>query len=247
MRTEGPDRSATLGLVPQAPSNKSIDRAGTLLRDWWRAAGDIGGDDQPILDAFNLLGSFREGFAAPLNKVTMGVRSMVGTVGAPVVVSQRLKRVVTTLDKLDRKQNMKLTRMQDVGGCRAILPNQDVVHGVIKRMERSKWTIKSLDDYAVDPKPTGYRAVHVVVVREEHMIEVQLRTERQHLWASTVERFSARPGFEWLKDGNGPPVAVDFFRLTAEIMTLQDLQRPVDRNMMKQVDELRVRLHDLAG
>ena len=156
MRTEGPDRSATLGLVPQAPSNKSIDRAGTLLRDWWRAAGD-------------------------------------------------------------------------------------------KRMERSKWTIKSLDDYAVDPKPTGYRAVHVVVVREEHMIEVQLRTERQHLWASTVERFSARPGFEWLKDGNGPPVAVDFFRLTAEIMTLQDLQRPVDRNMMKQVDELRARLHDLAG
>ena len=41
MRTEGPDRSATLGLVPQAPSKKSIDRAGTLLRAYDRSLGAV--------------------------------------------------------------------------------------------------------------------------------------------------------------------------------------------------------------
>lgn len=234
-------------MTREAPSKKQIDRAGTLLRDWYRGDRDDALDDPDFSDAFDCLAEFREGFAGPLNGVTMGVRSMVNTVGAPVVVSQRLKRVLTIIDKLDRKPTMKVTRMQDIGGCRAIFPLDEHVRGVMERMEKNRWQIRSLDDYATEPKSTGYRAVHVVVMRNDHMIEVQLRTELQHLWASTVERFSGRPGFERIKDGEGPEVAVSFFRLTAEIMTLQGEGVLVDTATMAEFERLRAGLHELSG
>ena len=40
----------------------------------------------------------------------------------PVQVSQRMKRVPTIIDKLLREPTLLLSRMQDIGGCRAMLP-----------------------------------------------------------------------------------------------------------------------------
>jgi len=48
----------------------------------------------------------------------MGLRSVVGTEGCTVEVTQRLKRVPTIVDKLRREPTMQLASMQDIGGCR---------------------------------------------------------------------------------------------------------------------------------
>lgn len=43
-------------------------------------------------------------------------------------------------------------------------------------------------DYIAHPKQDGYRALHVVVERDGRLIEIQLRTQLQHLWAAHVEK-----------------------------------------------------------
>ncbi len=90
---------------------------------------------------------------------------------------------------------MKLARMQDVGGCRAILGGGPAeVEGVLRRIHKNKWEIAHFKDYVAEPAESGYRAKHVVVRRDDHLIEIQLRTPRQHQWAEAVERTALRTG-----------------------------------------------------
>ena len=230
-------------MVSQERSKKSIDRAGTALRDWWRGDDPL---DSNLEDAIAVVVGYREGFNAPLNTVTMGIRSRVKTIGAPVVVSQRLKRLPTIVDKLDRHQNMKLSRMQDIGGCRAILPDDAAVRNVVKRIERGKrWDVREFYDYVTTPKSTGYRAVHVVVCLNDRLIEIQLRTERQHGWASVVERFSGRPSFGRLKDGDAPEIAVAYFEAASRVMALQETGAGVDDTLANEFNELREAFRNL--
>ena len=67
-----------------------------------------------------VLHAYRGTFREPLKKTTVGVRQFVQRESSAVIVGQRLKRVPTILDKLSRLPNMKVTRMEDIGGCRAI-------------------------------------------------------------------------------------------------------------------------------
>lgn len=94
--------------------------------------------------------------------------------------------------------------MEDIAGCRAILPGGAAeVAGVLRRIRRN-WDVIRVDDYVARPKNTGYRALHIVVRRDDHLVEIQLRTPAQHEWAEAIERWAARTGFP-LKDGDGPP------------------------------------------
>jgi putative GTP pyrophosphokinase len=100
--------------------------------------------------------------------------------------------------------------MQAIGGCRAILPGgRREVLGVLRRIRRN-WEVERVYDYVVQPKATGYRAVHVVVFRDDRLIEIQLRTPRQHEWALAVERIGSRVGVA-VKDGQGPPELIRYF------------------------------------
>jgi hypothetical protein len=183
-------------------SRSRVDKAGRLLRNYWLSPTLL---DRDVDDAFEIAWRFRAEFQIPLTKVVMGVRSFVNTEGAPVVVAQRLKRMPTIVDKLTRHPAMQLSRMQDIGGCRSILPagSYDLIRRVRDRMARRDWDIVEEYDYVSSPKRTGYRGLHVVVLRDDRLIEVQLRTDQQHRWAETVERLGSRTGFN-LKDGQGP-------------------------------------------
>ena len=184
------------------PSRTAIDNAGHFLRDWWLGAEGV--PDEELDARIELLWNYRATFRRPLKKVTVGVRQFVQRESSEVVVGERLKRIPTIIDKLARIPKMQVTRMEDIGGCGAILPGGKAeIEGVVRRMEKNRWEIKRFRDYAADPKPTGYRAVHIVVVRDERPVEIQLRTPRQHAWAATVERFGASLDAP-LKDGDGP-------------------------------------------
>lgn len=68
--------------------------------------------------------------------------------------------------------------------------------------------------------PSGYRAVHVLAVRDGRRIEIQLRTPREHEWAVAVERTGTRLGIP-LKEGLGPADLRDYFRLASHGMYLE--------------------------
>ena len=183
-------------------SRKAVDRAGEMARDYWAATLLL----SPVVeDAFTVAWTFRAEFQRPLTKVVMGLRSFTHTEEVAAFVAQRLKRMPTILDKLTRHPMMKLSRMQDIGGCRVIVEagRYDQIDLIRARMVLRDWKIIEEYDYVTAPKPSGYRAIHVVVRRDDRLIEIQLRTAAQHRWAETVERLGSQTGFD-LKDGDGP-------------------------------------------
>ena len=164
-------------------SRAQVDRAGNVLRAWM-ATGLLAGPAEQ--EASAVLSAYRAQFKDPLKKVVMGLRSAVSTEGAQVVVSERLKRQPRIVGKLTRFPHMELTRMQDIGGCRAILDDVATVDAVRRRIERHKSEVVKVDDYNVASRSSGYRALHVVVRREGALIEIQLRTLSQQRWAIGV-------------------------------------------------------------
>jgi hypothetical protein len=109
---------------------------------------------------------------------------------------------------------MKLSRMADIGGVRAILQDQDSVYRVATRLQRN-WTIIRERDYVAQPKDDGYRAVHLISRHRGRLIEIQLRTPKQDNWANLVETLS-RTTFPGLKYGDGPLLVREFLFDTAE-------------------------------
>lgn len=198
------------------PSKTEINRCGNLLRSYLDSA-DGSGDSyewDEVQRALDVLGEFRASFQYPLTKVTIGLRQMVARESQTVVVAQRLKRMDRILGKLQRMPKTRLARMEDIGGCRAVLASPDEVAGVLRRIHR-RWQIVRERDYVSAPKPSGYRAVHLVVTRDDCRIEVQLRTQGQQEWADAVEKFASRFDLP-LKDEQGPDEVLEFFRLASE-------------------------------
>jgi putative GTP pyrophosphokinase len=209
-------------------SKKQVDRAGTAARDWLLA--DVPQErleDDEFVGTLAIVLEYRATFATPLRKVTVGLRQFVARESPQGVVAQRLKRFPTIVDKLARFPNMKLSRMEDVGGCRAILPGgRSEITGVVRRIRRN-WDVHRIRDYIAEPKETGYRAVHVVVRRDDRLIEIQLRTPEQQMWAAEVDRLASRFGND-LKDGYGDRDLQRFLKLLADFIALKDEGRPVD-------------------
>lgn len=96
---------------------------------------------------------------------------------------------------------------------------------------RKNWEIHHERDLVADSAPTGYRAIHVVVVCDGRLIEVQLRTPNQHAWAEAVEKMDAGMRTE-LKEGAGPEEGLRLFRLAAEGMALEDSGQVADNALI---------------
>ena len=78
--------------------------------------------------------------------------------------------------------------MQDIAGCRIVvasIASQDRVIGQLKEI----FDRFEIDDRRKDPSH-GYRAVHVIVDLGGKLIEIQVRTSLQHMWAEVSEKIS---------------------------------------------------------
>lgn len=191
-----------------------------------------------------VIGWWRSEHAKPLSRVAANLRYYARQEGAPVV-AQRLKREPTIGDKLLREPAMKLSRMADIGGVRAILPDQEAVYRVASRLRRN-WTITRTRDYVAEPKQDGYRALHLINRNRGRLIEVQLRTPFQDAWANTVETWS-RAAVPGLKFGHGPAEVRGFLLDYAEIAARHDSGLLSWDDALAQVNDRYAELANLRG
>lgn len=181
----------------QGPISKGqINRSGKALAAKWPCSRSD--PDFAIVD------KYRRSHADSLN-ITYEVleNTCRHTVGEGYITSQRLKRMPTILDKIKTGALEDLSSMQDLGGCRAILPNIKAVREVYAKLlavapNTFSAPAKGLKDYITTPKAVGYRSMHMVVTAEHidddgvkvtRPIEIQCRTRLMHLWATAVEAY----------------------------------------------------------
>ena len=196
-------------------------------------------------DALTTLIAFRETFKKPLDKTVMGLRSMVRSespdlkrTGGRIPVAQRLKREEQIILKLARLPDTRLSNMGDIGGCRAVLADRSRVDGATKRIKKN-WDVHGrIRDTRDEPAESGYRAVHVIVIRDGRRIEVQLRTPREHEWAVAVERTGIRLGIG-LKEGQGPDDLKEYFRLAGQGLYLESQDVPPDPAFQREFEASR--------
>lgn len=231
-------------------SRSRVNRAG-------RALAEAGTFDLSNLDDFIVVTNWRSSHGFPLNSIQMGLRQHCARVDSSALVSQRLKRFPSIIAKLRSRPTMQLARMQDIGGCRAVLRSVPQVYRMLDRYRRSRSRsdLHRITDYVAAPKRSGYRSVHLVYkfntasahrqVYSGHFIEIQLRTQLQHVWATAVETVDALHHFD-LKGGRGPADWLDFFSSVSSAFALKEGTEPVD-GTPSDPEELRQRVGDLAG
>ena len=202
-----------------AYSKGEIDRAGKVLLRALKRAEPLPSTDE-LQAATAVAETFRRAHRTPMIGARMGLRSCIDTEGLAVVeLTQRLKRMPTVVDKLRRLPTLKLSSLQDLGGCRAVFATQAEVALAQQRFMsnsmRRNGTEDTVRDYVARPRDSGYRALHLWTRYRGLRIEVQLRTRLQHSWAATVEDLSALTGIDY-KSGEGPEEVHVWLRLLSQ-------------------------------
>jgi ppGpp synthetase/RelA/SpoT-type nucleotidyltranferase len=196
--------------VSEGLSKTQIDRLGERLKD-----ADASDADLKLLDEYRR--SFGEAYEA-----------VVGTIRAKLGLEptgRRAKSTSSVIDKL-RRESIRLTQIQDIAGCRLVVPTLTEQDGVASRL-REVFPEASVIDRRLAPSH-GYRAVHVVARPDSKAIEIQIRTSLQHGWAQVSENYSDRfdPA---LKYGGGPADRQGLLlELSGAVADLENLQRRVD-------------------
>ena len=163
----------------------------------------------------------------------MGLQSCITSegyaIGSDGEITQRLKRRDTVWDKLRREHTMTLSRMQDIAGCRAVLPSLEAVDRVRNRFTanslRRNGTTDRVIDYVEHPRDSGYRAVHIHIRYRGRRVEVQLRTPWQHRWARLVEDLTSRTGIDY-KSGDGHHQMHQLLRTLGDLYATRDVEGP---------------------
>ncbi|MGB7194233.1 MAG: hypothetical protein WBD81_12315 [Collimonas pratensis] len=77
---------------------------------------------------FSVLNDWRNFHTFPLNSIAVTLKQKARRIGDDALVVERLKRTRSVLAKLVREPSMRLTQMQDIGGCRAVMGTVDEVY-----------------------------------------------------------------------------------------------------------------------
>jgi putative GTP pyrophosphokinase len=224
-------------------SKSAVDRAGRIYVELFSqpsrnaATGWIVEHWQELDEADRVIDWWRRQHAYPLTMVNAGLRHYLKR-HPDIRPTQRLKKRSTIASKLARFPKMNLSRMQDVGGVRVVLPNQSACDELSKRL-RANWraAIVGYDDYVRGPKPSGYRALHLIVMRNGFRIEIQLRTSWQDMWAQSAEEDTARLGIG-LKFDLGPDDLREYYWLAGEMLAAQAEDRTPDAGVVQRLAEL---------
>lgn len=205
-------------------SKRQINDAGnTIRRD--------NATPEEINFATQVIDNWRAAHAYPLHVIYMHLRRMAGS-RKDIIVVERLKRLDSIIGKLKRETNMDLWRMQDLGGCRFIVPTVNEVFTFAEKYKNSRvrHEYKRTYDYINNPKLSGYRSLHLVykfhsdtkdTYNQNMLIEIQFRTHLQHVWATALETMGLFTK-QALKAGQGDEYVKRFFVLVSSLFALRE-------------------------
>jgi hypothetical protein len=173
-------------------SKTVIDRAGESLIT-------LPPGDPEREKALIVINNWRSCHSFPLQVIKMTLLKRARSIDREALIAQRLKRLPSIALKLEQDPSMRLSQMQDIGGCRAVvrdIHNVDKLAKLYKSRDRRYEPVRSgKKDYIAEPKDDGYRGVHLIYQYKSpnkaafngQRIEVQIRSRLQHIWATAVE------------------------------------------------------------
>lgn len=207
-----------MAIVEPTSSKKAVMRAGKELAECYDKRCTM------QTEALDILNNWRLSHSYPLEKIRKILEKNARHVDSKALIGQRIKRAPSIVGKLNRFSTMRLDRMQDLGGCRAVVSSIDDVYNVVERLKSSRFMheLKNEKDYVEEPKESGYRSYHLVYSFQNKkyeklnglQIEVQIRTAVQHSWATAVEVVGAFTA-ESLKSSQGDANWLEFFKLVS--------------------------------
>ncbi|WP_443096124.1 RelA/SpoT domain-containing protein [Rothia koreensis] len=138
----------------------------------------------------------------------------------------------------ERETTTDLSRLHDIGGCRVIVGDIATVRKLEDRIRddpRNK--LVKARDYIETPRYSGYRAVHLVVSRNDSLpIEIQLRSQMMHRWAETAEGFSKELGINLKQDGDH--IVQRFLAVASEIYRCLEVGSRIEPSVRDRYNQL---------
>jgi len=211
-------------------------------------------------DNLGVINNWRAAHAQPLVTFNMTLRGRSAKIDSRALVAQRLKRLSSIEAKLRDRPSMRLTQMQDIGGVRAVVGSVSNVPALVQQYREAQMqhSLVGVDDYIAQPKPDGYRSVHLIYRYKSEFernsvynglyVEVQIRSRIQHAWATTVETVSLLTGHalkSTLNVKGGEEKWRRFLALTSSRLAVLEKSAPVPSTPTS-VDELRTEAAELA-
>ncbi len=230
-------------------SKNDIDKAGIVL---------TGRLDQKITQdqAIEILENFRSIHNHPLIVFRMSLNRKSKNLVGDVLISQRLKRAPSIVNKLKIQKSMSLSQMQDVGGLRVVVANLGELYklrNLIRAGENQmafKSTFVKETDYVESPKESGYRSIHLIYKYDKNVspnaqcrIEIQLRTKIHHAWATAVEvigTYLRQP----LKQSFGDAELLELFKGISKVFILVENNKfdlDLFKGVSKRITDLKLR------
>lgn len=188
----------------EQPSKSAVRKAGS----WIRTAIQSGVSLEQVKESsqMQVITNYRNCFTEPMRRVTDGLVTPLSEHGLAGQVSSRLKRAETIIDKISKRETgIDLSRMQDIGGRRVVPDTQGLPPvRILEQAVLSHWASRVLrtNDYYKEPRPSGYRSIHIVVQEQRRPIEIQLRSPLAHIFAQMVETISQQFGTNYKQDGD---------------------------------------------
>jgi len=204
-------------MLPHDLTRNQIDRLGDRLRK-----GHIVDDDLRLLD------SYRRSFSNSYEKVVGRIRNELG-----LNPTGRPQKTNTSIMEKLRRQSIRLSQMQDIAGCRIVVSDILTQDEVVERLKTLFFHV-DIDDRREQPSH-GYRAVHVIVEDSGKLVEVQVRTSLQHLWAEVSEKLSGVVDTS-IKYGSGDEDILIILNTMSHKISEQELAEAVHLRIMASDD-----------
>jgi len=219
-------------IKPLGYSKKRVDWAGDILIN-------ESSSEEEINKAIEILDNWRAIHRYPMHILKKRLRNISESMDKESFTVQRLKRLPSIIKKLQRvyqgdKPTMKLSQMQDIAGCRAVMPTIKQARELYEK-HYLKGDIKHLKvnekDYIITPKTDGYRSIHLIYRYNSDkegkkdynglLVEVQIRSKLQHLWATAIEivDFFTKQA---IKSNEGQKEWIDFFMLVSSAFAIME-------------------------
>lgn len=215
-------------------SKRRVNDAGAFVANFEWSESDE--DFAKYLKALEIVNNWRSAHNFPLNTFHVGLKRRGRLIDSGIITAQRIKRLSSIEHKLFRYPTMTLSQMQDIGGCRAIMRSTKAVKQLCDAYAASeiKHTLSANDDYISQPKPSGYRGVHLVYKYFSDRktdyntlkIEIQIRSQLQHAWATAVETVGTLQQ-QALKSSQGEKDWLRFFALAGSAFAFREGTVPV--------------------